>query len=367
MSDEILLTLTDGYHDRLTRFLGARHLGGHTVKAYVIEAPGRQVDPAQEQAVLDLAAQQLAGLGDTTGLAVVILHAGADGDYLIVQSWIADYLTRLKVLAGPPSSPAELRPAPPELGPCVWELAVLARERSAYVDRVLRGTGPIEERVRAWAAAWPETSPWLTAAPMRGEHVILEPLAPAHAAGLLAATASDEVWQHLHLNRPATVSDLAAIIDGALSEQQAGERVPWVQIEASTGTIVGTTSYYDVSEGRGSLAIGHTIIGRPWWRTGINTEAKLLLLSRAFEELGAERVEWHVDTDNERSQRAVERLGATREGVIRRHHRRQSGGPRRDMVLYGMIADEWPGARARLAGALAHAHPDGSTKATRPA
>jgi RimJ/RimL family protein N-acetyltransferase len=351
VTDQILRMLADGYHDRSTRGLGARRLGGHTVRVYVIEAPGRAVDAAQEQAALDLATHELAGHGNTTGLAVVILHAGADGDYLIVQSWIADYMTRQTVLVGPPSSPGQMRPAPPGRGPCVWELAVLARERSAYVERVLCGAGPVEERIRAWAEERPESSPWLTAAPMRGEHVILEPLRPAHAAGLLAATASDEVWEHLHLDRPANVSDMAAIIDGALGEHRAGGRVPWVQIEAATGTIVGTTSYYDVSEGRGSLAIGHTILGRPWWRTGINTEAKLLLLSRAFDDLAAERVEWHVDTANGRSQRAVERLGATREGVIRHHHRRQSGGARRDMVLYGMIADEWPGARARLASA----------------
>jgi RimJ/RimL family protein N-acetyltransferase len=349
MTDQMLRTLADGYHDRPARSLGARRLGGHTVRAYVIEAPGRAVDPALEQAALDRAAHELTGHDDTTGLAVVILHAGADGDYLIVQSWAADYTSRQTVLAGPPSAPREMRPAPPGLGPCVWELAVLARERAAYVDRVLCGAGPVDERVRAWAEEQPGSSRWLTAAPMRGEHVILEPLGPGHAAGLLAATANDEVWEHLHLNRPATVADMAAIIDGARHEHQAGQRVPWVQIEASTGTIVGTTSYYDVSEGRGSLAVGHTILGRPWWRTGVNTEAKLLLLGRAFDDLAAERVEWHVDTANVRSQRAVERLGATREGVIRHHHRRQSGGARRDMVLYGMLAEEWPAVRDRLA------------------
>ncbi|GIJ51786.1 hypothetical protein Val02_86720 [Virgisporangium aliadipatigenens] len=274
--------LVDGYHDRATRGLGTRDLGAHRVKAYVIEARGRRVDPEHAEAALALAAEQLAGHADSTGLAVVILHAGEDGDYLIVRSWAADYQTRQSILVGPPSAPERIRPAPAGVGPCVWELAVLARERAAYVDRVLRGTGPLEERLAAWAAE----SPWLTATPMRGTHVLLEPLDPAHAAGLLAATADDEVWRHLHLNRPADEAGMAAIIAGALREQEAGGRVPWVLRAAGTGAIVGTTSYYDLSEGRGTLAIGHTIVGRPWWRTGVNTEAKLLLLGRAFDELG---------------------------------------------------------------------------------
>ncbi|GAB3956216.1 hypothetical protein GCM10027614_67740 [Micromonospora vulcania] len=81
-----------------------------------------------------------------------------------------------------------------------------------------------------------------------------------------------------------------------------------------TGAVVGTTSYYEIDPERRSVAIGHTFLGRPWWRTGINTEAKLLLLGRAFDELGAVRVAWHTDLRNERSQAAIERLGATREG-----------------------------------------------------
>ncbi|MEV4641995.1 GNAT family protein [Actinoplanes sp. NPDC049548] len=350
MNNQTLRTLADGYHDRTTRSLGARSLRGHLVKLYAVEARGRTVGAEQEQAALELAARHLEDHRDSTGLAVVILHAGEDGDYLIVQSWVADYMTRQTILVGPPSAPEEMRPAPAGAGPCVWELGILARERDAYVDAVLVGTGPIEECIRAWAWDQPRPSPWREAAPMYGERVILEPLDLSHAPGLLAATADDEVWRHLHLNRPADVSEMTAIIAGALSEHDGGERVPWVVRDVGTGTVVGTTSYYDLSEGRESLAIGHTVLGRPWWRTGINAEAKLLLLARAFEELAAERVEWHVDTANERSQRAVERLGATREGVIRHHHRRQSGGARRDMVLYGMTADEWPAARARLSG-----------------
>jgi RimJ/RimL family protein N-acetyltransferase len=345
----VLRKLADGYHERPTRSLGTRHQDGHVVKLYAVEAPGRHVDAAHEQAALRLL-DGSDGDGDATGLAVVIVHAGADGDYVVIQSWLADYLTRLAVFAGPAGEPLRLRPAPPGLGPCVWEAAVLAHERAAFVDHVLTGSGPVEDRVRAWAddvLGHVRTSPWSSAEPMRGDHVILEPLDLAHVPDLLTATADDEVWQHLHLRRPANVEEMAAIVAEAL-----GTRVPWVQRDARTGAVAGTTSYYDISEERGSVAIGHTIIGRPWWRTGLNTEAKLLLLTRAFDELSAERVEWHVDTDNERSQQAVLRLGATREGVIRHHHRRQSDGSLRDLILYSMTADEWPDARTHLESLL---------------
>ncbi len=127
-----------------------RLIDGQLVKLYAIEAPGRRVDAAQQQAALDLAAQELSA-GDTcVGLAAVIVHAGGDGDYVIVQSWIADYMTRLAVFVGPADEPQELLPAPPGLGPCVWEAAVLAHERTAFVDHVLAGHGPLQLRLTAW-------------------------------------------------------------------------------------------------------------------------------------------------------------------------------------------------------------------------
>jgi RimJ/RimL family protein N-acetyltransferase len=93
--------------------------------------------------------------------------------------------------------------------------------------------------------------------------------------------------------------------------------------------------------------IGSTQLGRRWWRTGVNTEAKLLLMTRAFEELGAVRVEWQTDNLNLRSQAAIERLGATKEGVFRRHKPRADGSWR-DSVFYAMTDDEWPVAKKRM-------------------
>jgi RimJ/RimL family protein N-acetyltransferase/nitroimidazol reductase NimA-like FMN-containing flavoprotein (pyridoxamine 5'-phosphate oxidase superfamily) len=202
-------------------------------------------------------------------------------------------------------------------------------------------TAPVPDYLR------PPASPWHTPAVLRGGHVVLEPLDLAHVDGLLAVTGDTEVWRHLLSPQPRDHADMAAYVTGALHAHQRGQRVPWVQRDARTGAVIGTTSYHDVNERDRSVAIGHTMLGRPWWRTGANTEAKLLLLTRAFDELGAVRVEWHTDARNERSQRAIERLGATREGLLRRH-RRRADGSWRDTVLYAMTADGWPAARARL-------------------
>ncbi|MGQ5260112.1 bifunctional pyridoxamine 5'-phosphate oxidase family protein/GNAT family N-acetyltransferase [Micromonospora sp. ZYX-F-536] len=190
-------------------------------------------------------------------------------------------------------------------------------------------------------------TPWHDPVTMAGEHVRLEPLDLAHADELHTATADEEVWRHLGVALPGTPAGTAEVVAAALAAQHRGERVPWVQRCAVTGAVVGTTSYYEIDPERRSVAIGHTFLGRPWWRTGINTEAKLLLLTRAFDELGAVRVAWHTDIRNQRSQAAIERLGATREGVLRMH-RQRSDGSWRDTVQYAMTVDEWPTAQLRL-------------------
>ncbi|MET7880465.1 bifunctional pyridoxamine 5'-phosphate oxidase family protein/GNAT family N-acetyltransferase [Micromonospora profundi] len=190
-------------------------------------------------------------------------------------------------------------------------------------------------------------TPWHDPVPLHGEHVRLEPLDLAHAEELHTATADDDVWRHLGVARPTSVTGTAEVVTAALLAQQRGERVPWVQRCAVTGAVVGTTSYYEIDPERRSVAIGYTFLGLPWWRTGINTEAKLLLLGRAFDDLGAVRVAWHTDIRNVRSQAAIERLGATREGVLRMH-RQRADGSWRDTVQYAMTIDEWPNAQARL-------------------
>jgi RimJ/RimL family protein N-acetyltransferase len=125
----------------------------------------------------------------------------------------------------------------------------------------------------------------------------------------------------------------------------------YAQLDAGTGEFIGTTSYYDIVPAVRTIAIGHTWLGRPWWRTGHNTESKLLLLSHAFEALGVARVVWHTDIRNVRSQDAIARLGALREGVLRKHRIRLDG-TWRDTVQYCMTDDDWPQARDYLADRL---------------
>lgn len=202
-------------------------------------------------------------------------------------------------------------------------------------------TVPVPDHLR------PARSIWLTPAPMAGTLVRLEPLDLTHAEELYAATADPSVWEHLTSRKPTDPAGMAELIRGALAAHHAGRRVPWVQLDARTGAVIGTTSYYDIDETHRSVAIGHTFLGRPYWGTGMNTEAKLLLLTRAFEELGAVRVVWHTDLRNRRSQAAIERLGARREGVLRRHRRRPDGSWR-DTVQYAMTVDQWPEAQVKL-------------------
>jgi uncharacterized protein len=198
----------------------------------------------------------------------------------------------------------------------------------------------------------PVRSPWLEPAVLRGAHVVLEPLDVCHAAELFEALDDPDVWRYLPRARPESAAELAGYVAALLREHAAGTRVPWVQRDARTGAVVGTTSYAPPDEANRSVHIGSTQLGRRWWRTGVNTEAKLLLMTRAFEELGAVRVEWQTDSLNARSQAAIERLGATREGVLRRHKRRGDG-TWRDSVFYGMTDDEWPAAKKRLVERLA--------------
>ncbi|NLU79935.1 GNAT family N-acetyltransferase [Micromonospora sp. HNM0581] len=193
----------------------------------------------------------------------------------------------------------------------------------------------------------PQRSPWHEPVTLGGAHVLLEPLDEAHTDELYAATADAEVWQHLSRPLPDGPEQLREVIVAALAEQHRQERVVWAQRCVSTGAVIGTTSYYEVDPEHRSVAIGHTMLGRPWWRTGINTEAKLLLLTRAFDELDTVRVVWHTDLRDERSQRSLERLGARREGLLRMHRQRPDGSWR-DTVQFSMTVDEWPNAQVRL-------------------
>ncbi|NMO54093.1 GNAT family N-acetyltransferase [Actinoplanes sp. TBRC 11911] len=194
--------------------------------------------------------------------------------------------------------------------------------------------------------------PWAKPVVFEGRHVRLEPLSAGHAEGLLKALADEEVWRHIPSRQPTTTDEMTAMIAGLQRARWEGHQLPWAQVEPGTGRVMGMTSYHEIDAQRRALAIGHTMIGKPWWRTGVNTEAKLLLLEHAFETLGAERVFWFTDIRNDRSQKAIARLGAVREGVLRRH-RLRSDGSWRDTVVFGMTVTEWPAAGERLRARLA--------------
>jgi RimJ/RimL family protein N-acetyltransferase/nitroimidazol reductase NimA-like FMN-containing flavoprotein (pyridoxamine 5'-phosphate oxidase superfamily) len=193
----------------------------------------------------------------------------------------------------------------------------------------------------------PPRRPWLTAPTLRGDHVLLEQLDLSHVDGLFAAVADPEVYRWLPRPVPTDTAEMARQVREALQMQDDGVRVPFAQRDPRTGEVIGATSYYSPDETNRTVAIGYTMVARSRWRTGVNTESKLLLLGHAFDTLGAVRVEWHTDLLNERSQRAIERLGATREGVLRRHRLRPDG-TWRDTVLYAMTDETWPSAQRRL-------------------
>ena len=151
---------------------------------------------------------------------------------------------------------------------------------------------------------------------------------------------------------PRDVDDAHADIASALSARARGVRLPYVQLDVTAAEVAGTTSFYDVEPAARTLAIGHTWLGPRWQRTGHNTESKLLMLTHAFDVLGAARVVWHTDLRNERSQAAIARLGATREGELRKHRLRRDGSWR-TTVQFSMTDDDWPAARDRLRAALA--------------
>ncbi len=198
----------------------------------------------------------------------------------------------------------------------------------------------------------PARSPWLEPAVLVGEHVRLEPLDVCHATELFRALDDDEVWRYLPSARPDSPEAMTADITAKLRDAARGLRTAWVQRDATSGAVIGTTSYCPPDPKNRSVHIGSTQLARSTWRTGVNTEAKLLLMTHAFETLGAGRVELQTDCLNTRSQAAIERLGATREGILRRHKQRADGSWR-DSYFYGITVDEWPEVRNRLVTRLA--------------
>ena len=182
---------------------------------------------------------------------------------------------------------------------------------------------------------------------LAGAHVKLEPLHPDHLEALCAVGLDPGLWTWIPV-QVRTRDDMAAYI---LAGRDRGDMFPFVIVDGKTGQLVGSTRYMNIDLANRRVEIGSTWVAGPWQRTVVNTEAKLLLLSYAFEELGCVRVELKTDALNERSRLAIGRLGAKEEGTLRKHMITASGRIR-DTVYFSILDTEWEDVRAGLLAKL---------------
>ncbi len=181
---------------------------------------------------------------------------------------------------------------------------------------------------------------------LSGDAIELAPLSQRHAEGLFEASQHPGIWDYMPVPMP-DLEGTREIIRTALAEQRRLVSLPFAIVEKSSGRVVGCTRYMSIWHPHRQLEIGYTWLTPDVWRTKINTECKYLLLRHAFETLGAVRVQLKTDSRNFRSQTAILRLGATREGILRKHMIRNDGFIR-DTVMFSIIEAEWPAVKIRL-------------------
>lgn len=191
---------------------------------------------------------------------------------------------------------------------------------------------------------------------LRGTRVELVPLVRAHRVGLRAAASDPEAFPFLRGGPGRTMAELDRLIDFQLAQRRRGEDLPFTTRRRPDGRIVGMTRFLRIDRANDSVEIGGTWLDPTVRRTPLNTEAKYLMLRHAFEVEHAHRVQFQTDLRNERSQAAIARLGAAREGVLR-DDVVLSDGFRRSSVYYSLLEDEWPGTKARLEAMLARPWP----------
>lgn len=181
--------------------------------------------------------------------------------------------------------------------------------------------------------------------------VHLEPMAAGHVAALEEAARDGELW-NLRVTSVPAPGETAAYVEQALTGYEKGHMLPFVAVDTASGRVIGSTRYHDIVVPIERLEIGYTWYGKSWQRTHVNTTCKLLLMTHAFETLGARLVGWRTDNYNFASQRAIERLGARKDGVLR-HHALRRDGTVRDTVMYSLTVGEWPEVKAHLLYQLA--------------
>ncbi len=177
--------------------------------------------------------------------------------------------------------------------------------------------------------------------------VRLEPMDDRHNEALALAAADGRLWDLWYTSVPEGVEAMAKYVELALKGQHDGHMLPWIVRDIATGTIIGTTRYHDIVPAIDRVEIGWTWYAGSWQRSHVNTTCKLMLLRHAFETVGCKVVGLRTDNFNFRSQRAIEALGAKRDGVLR-HHQARKDGTVRDTVMYSVLAAEWPDVRRHL-------------------
>ena len=192
----------------------------------------------------------------------------------------------------------------------------------------------------------PELALELNPLVLEGRDVRLEPLSMGHLDDLARVAFDEEIWRWTS-ERALSVEELRAYVERALTAARTGSVLPFATIARSAGRAIGSTRFATYERQNRRVEIGWTWIGRQWQRTAINTEAKYLMLTHAFEKLGCVRVELRTDVLNEQSRSAIRRIGGVEEGVLRKHAI-TSAGRVRDDVYYSILEEEWPEVKARL-------------------
>jgi N-acetyltransferase len=185
---------------------------------------------------------------------------------------------------------------------------------------------------------------------LEGYGIRLEPLTALHRDGLVSAAGDGRLWQ-LWVTSVPEPGETPRYIADAAEGQRLGHMLPWAVRELTTGAIVGSTRYHDIAPQVDRVEIGYTWYGSHWQRSHVNTACKLLLLAHAFETLGCKVVGFRTDNFNFASQRAIEALGARKDGVIR-HHQARRDGTVRDSVMYSILVAEWPDVKRHLSARL---------------
>ncbi len=192
---------------------------------------------------------------------------------------------------------------------------------------------------------------WIEPVILEGSVVNLVPLAEAHISGLLLVGLEPEIWEYMRYGKIENEEQLGTWVRELLELQAHGSDLPFTVVQQSTGKLIGCTRYLHIDQPNRSLEIGGTWYGLAYQGTLVNTDCKYLLLKHAFEDLGCVRVWFKTDERNKRSQRALERLGAVKEGVLR-NHMILPNGYKRNSVVYSLLPEEWPQIKIKLEARL---------------